>query len=191
MKKRKLIRKSEKFDKEKHYVDNTRLLASMVKYKKSIKEWNENSKQGQKPKVDDYIGKCLMKIAQRFSYMPKFCNFPYKDEMVSDSIENCLRYIDNFDPEKSTNPFSYFTQIIYYAFLRRIQKESKQQYIKYKSIQDQKINSDDFEIKSLMENSGTVEFNIHMQEFMDTYEFYNEKKPKRKKKAKGLEDLLE
>ena len=54
--------------------------------------------------------------------------------MISDGIENCLQYMDNFDPEKSKNPFAYFTQIIYYAFIRRIQKEKKQQQVKQKMI---------------------------------------------------------
>jgi|SaaInlV_165m_DNA_2_1040747.scaffolds.fasta_scaffold34225_2 hypothetical protein len=86
------------------------------------------------PKVSSYICECIMKISEGLSYRPNFINYTYRDDMVSDGIENCLLYINNFNPDKSDNPFSYFTQIIYFAFIRRIQKEKKQLYIKYKSI---------------------------------------------------------
>lgn len=89
-----------------------------------------------RPPVSDYIGECFMKIAEHLSYRPNFINYPYREEMVGDGIENCLMYAHNFNPEKSKNPFSYFTQIIYYAFLRRIEKEKKQNYIKYKLLEN-------------------------------------------------------
>ena len=78
------------------------------------------------PKVSDYMGECFYKIATHLSYRPNFINYTYREEMVGDGIENCIRYAKNFNPEKSKNPFAYFTQIIYYAFLRRIAKEKKQ-----------------------------------------------------------------
>jgi hypothetical protein len=93
------------------------------------------------PPVTSYIGECFMSIADRLSRKPNFINYPYRDEMISDGIENCLLYAYNFDPKKSTNPFSYFTQIIYYAFLRRISKEKKQAYIKLKKIENSNIDS--------------------------------------------------
>ena len=83
-----------------------------------------------KPKVPEYIGSCFLKIATHLSYRPNFVNYMFKDDMICDGIENCLQYIDNFDPEKSRNPFAYFTQITYFAFLRRIQREKKQLDIK-------------------------------------------------------------
>ena len=81
------------------------------------------------PPVSNYLGECFLKIANHLSYRPNFINYTYRDDMISDGIENCLQYIHNFDPEKSKNPFAYFTQIIYYAFIRRIQKEKKQTHI--------------------------------------------------------------
>ena len=87
-----------------------------------------------RPTVTNYIGECYLKIANHLSYRPNFINYTYRDDMISDGIENCLQYMDNFDPEKSKNPFAYFTQIIYYAFIRRIQKEKKQQDVKQKMI---------------------------------------------------------
>jgi DNA-directed RNA polymerase specialized sigma24 family protein len=195
MTKKKLTRKVHKYNKDKHYVNNEKLLQALVVYKSNVKKWKKEGKVGPKPRVDDYIGSCLLSIARRFSYIPKFCNWPFVEEMVADSVENCLRYIDNFDPEKSTNPFSYFTQISYYAFLRRVQKETKQQYTQYKMIEDMRTNCDDEEIKTMLNNFGTDDFNSHMDDFIQNYEHYNETKPKRQKKVKknesSLNDLIE
>ena len=106
-----------------HYIDNTVFLKAMGEYKK---ECNKAAKNEERlPPVTDYIAECFMKIAQRLSFRPNFINYAFNDDMISDGIENCLQYAYNFDPEKSKNPFAYFTQIIYYAFIRRIQKESR------------------------------------------------------------------
>jgi len=120
--------------KPEHYVNNKEFLAAMVEYKKSCRR-AKRLKQN-KPPVTDYIGSCFLKIANHLSYRPNFINYTYRDDMISDGIENCLQYLDNFDPVKSNNPFAYFTQIIYYAFIRRIQKEKKQTTIKQKMIAD-------------------------------------------------------
>lgn len=119
-----------KDDKSNHYIDNKEFYAAMIDWKKVV---NEAEDQGEdRPPVTPYIGECFLKIATHLSYRPNFINYPYRDEMIGDGIENCLMYCTNFDPDKSKNPFSYFTQIVYYAFLRRIAKEKKQTYIKYK-----------------------------------------------------------
>ncbi|AIX38115.1 late transcription sigma factor [Synechococcus phage S-MbCM6] len=116
-----------------HYVDNKEFLAAIINYreKKEIAEIRGLPK----PRVDNYIGGCFLKIATHLSYRPNFINYMYKDDMICDGIENCIQYIDNFDPEKSRNPFAYFTQIVYYAFLRRIQKEKRQMEIKDKILE--------------------------------------------------------
>ena len=115
-----------------HYVDNKKFLVAMTEYRESrIKAEEEGQK---RPQVTNYIGECYLKIANHLSYRPNFINYTYRDDMISDGIENCLQYMDNFDPAKSKNPFAYFTQIIYYAFIRRIQKEKKQQQVKQKMI---------------------------------------------------------
>jgi DNA-directed RNA polymerase specialized sigma24 family protein len=106
----------------------------MIKY---INEYNEAKKKGTTPPVaSNYIGECIWLIANRLSTNRNFIGYTYREEMIGDAIENCLRYLHNFDPDKSKNPFAYFTQIMYYAFLRRIDKEKKQSYIKYKSIEN-------------------------------------------------------
>ena len=115
-----------------HYVDNKKFLEAMVAYKDKVNSAKENNRK--KPDVTNYIGECFLKIANHLSYRPNFINYTYRDDMISDGIENCLQYMNNFDPAKSTNPFAYFTQIIYYAFIRRIQKEKKQTLVKQKLI---------------------------------------------------------
>ena len=113
-----------------HYIDNKQFFAEMVKWKTAVIEAED--KDLSKPPVTEYIGECFLLIAERLSTRPNFVNYPFRDEMIGDAIENCLMYAANFDPEKSKNPFAYFTQITYYAFLRRIQREKKQDTIKYK-----------------------------------------------------------
>ena len=113
-----------------HYVNNKEFLEALVIYKKSVKEAEELGQP--KPRIPNYIGECFLKIATHLSFKPNFVNYMFKDDMVCDGIENCVQYINNFDPAKSSNPFAYFTQIIHYAFLRRIQKEKKQLEIKNK-----------------------------------------------------------
>jgi hypothetical protein len=119
--------------KKEHYVNNKDFLDALMVYRKEVKLAKEEGRN--KPKVPNYIGECFLKIATHLSYRPNFVNYMFKDDMICDGIENCLQYIDNFDPEKSTNPFAYFTQIIYFAFLRRIQKEKKQLEVKNKLLE--------------------------------------------------------
>ena len=172
-----------------HYVDNAVFLEEMIKYKD---EYNiAISKNKELPIVSEYLGGVFLKIAERLSYRPNFINYAFKEDMISDGIENCLHYIHNFNPDKSTNPFAYFTQIIYYAFIRRIQKEKKQLYIKYKSMQNYDINStfdgsaNEGENVILAGDYKNSDFRIQVDEFVDNFE------KSRKKKAKPKETGLE
>ena len=117
-----------------HYVDNKKFLEAMTDYR--LKCEKATARNRRNPPVTNYIGECFLKIANHLSYRPNFINYTYRDDMISDGIENCLQYMSNFDPAKSKNPFAYFTQIIYYAFIRRIQKEKKQMLVKSKLIQN-------------------------------------------------------
>ena len=126
-----------------HYVSNKDFLAAMIEYKKMVKKAEKENLP--KPPVTDYIGSCFLKIANHLSYRPNFINYTFRDDMISDGIENCLQYLHNFNPDKSNNPFAYFTQIIYYAFIRRIQKEKKQVTIKHKMLLNS--NYDDFSLQ--------------------------------------------
>lgn len=167
-----------------HYVNNKEFLEAM-------KEWKERCKEAEalgdpQPPVTNYIGECFLKIANHLSYRPNFINYTYRDEMISDGIENCLQYASNFNPEKSKNPFAYFTQIIYYAFIRRIQKEKKQQHIRHKVIEN--MNVDILAVGEDMEQAQFVEY--LQKNFLPAEDVY---KPKKKKKTepKGLEKFYD
>lgn len=117
-----------------HYIDNKKFYAALVDYKVLV---DEAKAQGNpQPQVPNYIGDCFIKIATHLSYKSNFINYTFKDDMISDGIENCLTAVAKFDPTKSSNPFAYYTQIVYFAFIRRIQKEKKQQATKYKMIEN-------------------------------------------------------
>ena len=130
-----------------HYVNNKEFLAALIDYRNDVertfikKYGREPTKEDRgtrwdtKPPIPRYVGECFLKIANHLSYKPNFVNYMFKDDMICDGIENCVRYIHNFNPEKSQNPFAYFTQIIHYAFLRRISQEKKQLEIKNKILE--------------------------------------------------------
>ena len=113
-----------------HYVNNKEFLEALVVFKAKCLAAKEAGEP--RPQISNYIGECFLKIATHLSYKPNFVNYMFREDMICDGIENCVQYIENFNPEKSKNPFAYFTQIIYYAFLRRIQKEKRQLEIKNK-----------------------------------------------------------
>ena len=115
-----------------HYIDNQQFLAALLEHRERVQAAKEAG--GEPPQISNYLGECFIKIARHLSYKSNFINYSYKDEMISDAIENCLAVVNNFDPAKSKNPFAYFTQITFYAFVRRIQKEKKQLQTKYRYI---------------------------------------------------------
>ena len=164
-----------------HYVDNKKFLQAMIDWRETWPD-EENI-----PPVTNYIGECFLKIATHLSYRPNFINYTYRDEMISDGIENCLQYVKNFNPEKSKNPFAYFTQIIYYAFLRRIAKEKKQSHIKNKMIEREAYNS----FTTMEGDSNTYQVDsIDLAAFLPDEDVYNPKK-KQSTKKKGLEVFME
>ena len=148
--------------KSEHYVNNKELLQALIVYREKVAHAKENDLP--KPRITNYLGECFLKIATHLSYKPNFVNYMFRDDMISDGIENCVQYIHNFDPEKSRNPFAYFTQIIHYAFLRRIQKEKKQLDIKTKIIErsgfDEVMNVDDNAMSGSSSEYNTIKDNI-------------------------------
>ena len=139
-----------------HYVNNKEFLAALIKYR----EDKEIAvlKGLPKPPIPRYIGECFLKIANHLSFKPNFVNYMFKEDMVSDGIENCVQYIHNFNPEKSQNPFAYFTQIIHYAFLRRIQREKRQLEIKNKIIERSGY-SEVFDDNNTLDGSNYSDYN--------------------------------
>jgi len=173
---------------KKHYINNADFCKALVDYKQSVQKAKEENLP--KPVIPNYIGECFMKIAEGLSHKPNFINYTYRDEMVADGIENCLMYFENFNVDKSSNAFAYFTQIIYYAFLRRIQKEKKQTYVKYKSTENFAI-LEEIDLLGFDEiNSKPFELYDNISEFIETFE-ETKKKKRAIKKEKGIEKFLE
>lgn len=173
--------------KPKHYVNNTDFLNALIEYREKCDIAKKEGKQD--PQIPNYIGECFLKIAEHLSRKPNFISYSFRDEMIADGIENCLMYFRNFDPIKSKNPFAYFTQIIYYAFLRRIMKEKKQLYVKYKATEQFGI-LDEYEM--FEDSDGNMkQFQLYdnISEFIHTFE--ENKKKKKEGKTKGVEKFLE
>ena len=148
--------------KSEHYVNNKQLLEALIVYRAKVAAAAEEGKP--KPRITNYLGECFLKIATHLSYKPNFVNYMFREDMISDGIENCVQYINNFDPEKSRNPFAYFTQIIHYAFLRRIQKEKKQMEIKNKILEktgyDQVFKVDDNVLSNSKSDYNSIKDNV-------------------------------
>jgi hypothetical protein len=173
--------------KTKHYVNNPDFLQALIDYKQACDIAKKENRE--EPIVPNYIGECFLKIANHLSRKPNFISYSFREEMICDGIENCIMYFRNFDPTKSTNPFAYFTQIIYFAFLRRIQKEKKQLYVKYKATEQFGILD---EAELFEDSEGNVKQFVlydNISEFIQTFE--EKKKAKKKTKAKGLDKFIE
>ena len=172
-----------------HYVDNEQFLVSINEYQIAVKFSKENNEP--EPPIPEYLGECFMKIANRLSFRPNFINYAFRDDMISDGIENCIQYMNNFNPEKSSNPFAYFTQIIYYAFVRRIQKEKKQLYIKYKTMESSPSLSENVEVsendsgKTYAQETMNADQKANMYDFIKNFEDAKKAKSVAKKPTKN------
>lgn len=166
-----------------NYINNKEFYQLLIDYKQKCKEAEENDQP--KPRIPESIGTCFYMIATRLSNKANFIAYTYKDEMIGDALENCITAVDSFNPEKSKNPFAYFTQIIWYAFLRRIEKEKKQTYVKYKSLENMII---DFSI----EEEGDLNIDLSNDKMVPIIEKFESKVKKKiqKQKAKGLEKFV-
>ena len=182
-----------KTTKKEHYVNNKEFLLAMINYRKAVNKAKREKKP--KPPVTDYIGSCFLKIANHLSFRPNFINYTFRDDMISDGIENCLQYLDNFNPKTSNNPFAYFTQIIYYAFVRRIQKEKKQVTIKNRLITES--NYDDMTLQPGEDKEFKNQFTEFLKKNMPVEEqqkiadeIAKKKKKRKKKKTSNLNYFL-
>jgi hypothetical protein len=173
--------------KPKNYINNKEFYDSIVQYRNSIKDAEEKGEPI--PRMPNYIGECIYKIANKLSMKPCFMGYSFRDEMICDGIENCILYFKYFDPDKSQNPFAYFTQVIYNSFLRRIEKEKKNRYIVYKNFQETMtlahgsnlmVDSDD---NPLISSAMYDNINVFMDKFEEREKI---KKEKRKQNKTGL-----
>lgn len=169
-----------------HYVDNKKFYEALVEYRKQVLEAQEKGLE--KPIVSRYLGECFIKIATHLSYKANFINYTFKDDMISDGIENCLTAVEKFDPDRGMNPFAYYTQIVFFAFVRRIQKEKKQQATKYRMIENIDID------QLVTQSEDNPEFVNHLLELahkqLDTVDI-ERRTIKTKKKVKENPNLLD
>ena len=166
------------------YVNNADFLAAIKEYKEKVKYAEDNGLP--KPIVSNYIGDCILKIATHLSYKPNFINYTFREDMVADGVENCLVYMHNFNPQKSKNPFGYFTSIIYYAFVRRIQRERKHTYLRYKLIEDAVHHGD---TRARTDNSGHYHVDgallsyENVQDFIQRFDEYRSRRQQTRRTA--------
>ena len=184
--------------KKPHYINNKDFSLAVVEYVKTVRSAREKDKPD--PKVTDYIATCFLKISEGLSHRPNFVRYTYREEMVMDAVENCLRAIGNYKIETATrtgkpNAFSYFTQICYFAFIRRITKENKQQDTIMRFIQ--KMGIEDFTALGMDEAGAaeTMQYVDTLRQRMQTVkakdtaikDFAKEEKIKAKKEKEKLE----
>lgn len=175
-----------------NYVDNKKLYAEMVIHTKNVNEARKtNLPRGEWPKVSNYIGECIYLIATNLSHRPNFSSYSFREEMICDGIENCLMYLHNFNPDKYKSPFTYFTTIIYYAFIRRIQKEQKQQYIKYKSLINSSVMNTLVVAAEDAPHFNSVLMQMDNDKAISLTEKFEPKRIEKKHKIKGVEKFLE
>ena len=165
----------------KEYVNNAEFLESLIQYKKQVLAAKLSG--SSKPRVPE----CILKITENIAKRPNFSSYTFKEDMIGDAIENCLLYIDNFDEDRSKNPFGYFSRIIWYAFLRRIESESTQTYVKFKSLIDSELYANyKYEGKKFL-NLNKAVLNENTNHIIEKYE---EKKSKRKVEKKIEEEYI-
>ena len=186
----------------KHYVNNKDLFENLCPYLERVRAAKLEQPGVKKedlvlPQVPEYIADCIFKICDNMSRKPNFFGYTYREDMVLDGVENCLRYIANFNPEKSTNPFSYFSQIAHFAFIRRIKSEHKETYVKCKAMELAVLDYDKIgdlnphDTSGFAAHSGMAYDNIY--DFIDEYEskMKAKKKDKPEPKKKKLEEFMD
>lgn len=168
-----------------HYVDNDALYRTLKAWKQAKNEAKEQGKPP--PRVPESVGRDIMLIAQNYATQRSFAQYPFITDMIYDAVENCIRYIDNYDPDK-TNPFAYFSTIIYYSFLRTIKKERKALYLKYKAIDMSGMSgivghdSEYYDSTDGDSSAYSSKTNEARDTFIDSFEKANQKKKKVGKK---------
>jgi hypothetical protein len=171
----------------KHYIDNKQFYTALLLHKRNVED--ARAKGLQDPRIPPYIGECLYKIANRLSLKPNFISYTFRDEMVSDGLENCVSYLNNFNPEKSDNPFAYFTQIMWFAFIRRIDKEKKHLYIKQKTLEN--FYFEGMLAEQALNEDKNVTVNLDNDYMKGLVESYDKKQAEKQRKSKSRRQGVE
>ena len=173
-------------DKKNHYVDNEKFFKEIKKWKQRVIDAREVDEPD--PPSTEYMGECFLKISENLAWRPNFINYTFRDDLVSDGIENCLLYAHNFNPEKSKNPFSYFTQIIHHSYIRRITKEKKQMHIKYRIIEEEQLKE---QLESTIEDNVNHSLSKQYKKYIESHDKYAvNPQPKKSKKKSKLEYFM-
>lgn len=166
----------------------------LVKYYTKIEEAEQENRP--EPKIPEYLGECFLLIAENLAKKPNFSSYTFKEDMIQDGVLTCVTNITKFDPDKTNNPFSYFTQAIFYSFLQRIAKEKKQEYVKYKSIERKYFSEEVGDTNELDRGNFKTSDNNNLElfdnylEFIEEYEdkFLPKKSKQRKKRKDGFQN---
>lgn len=169
---------------KKHFVDNKKFFEAIVAYKVLCEKAKQENKS--EPIVPDYIGKCIIDIATHLAQRYNFANYTFRDEMISDGIERAIYALHKFNPEKSSNPFAYFTQIIFFAFVVRIKAEKKHSYIKHKALEH-------FAMETMLDTNGEVIVDVDFEKSAELISKFESEEivAKSEKKPKIKEDGVE
>ena len=172
---------------KRHFVDNKKFFEAILDYKALCAKAKEEGKP--EPIVPDYIGRCIIDISTHLAQRYNFANYTFRDEMVSDGIERAIYALHKFNPEKSSNPFSYFTQRVFFAFVVRIKAEKKHSYIKHKSLEH-------FAMQTMLDSNGEVIVDVDFEKSAELIlKFESEEvvvKPEKKQKptSDGVEQFF-
>ena len=180
----KIVRKKRKRNVDAvHYVDNAKFLEEIKKHEAKVKEAKAEGKPI--PKLNNYLGECIWRIANRLASLPCFYGYSFREEMIGDGIENCILYFDRFNSDLYDNPFSYYTQIIKWAFFRRIAKEERNRYIIYKNFEVSMLQNG---VMDTDENDNLISVPMY-DNILVFIKAYEEKEAKKKLKKQTKENL--
>lgn len=117
-----------------HYVNNREFTLALDKYARACKEAEENNKE--LPVMSRYLGESIMRMANRLATSPRFRNYSYREEMISNGVLAAVKYAHRFDGDRFDNGFAYVTQILFSHFIITIKSEKKKYETNLKLIQN-------------------------------------------------------
>jgi len=167
------------------YVDNKKLSKELGKWAKIVRE--DIKAERKRTPMTDYLGECVFLICNNMGFMPQFINYTYKDEMIGDAIENCIKYSKNYDGDKYNNAFGYISKIAYQAFVRRINISNKR-YRDHLNYIRSNVNAEEFTDAINADNPNDIKgYTTHMDYLASVIDDMNielpPEKPRKKKEV--------